>query len=233
MLIDVGLRVLYGNGPLLVPPVRLGHHAAVDHGEPVIPPEVDIDRRPVAVVANFFWIEHQRAVGTSLRNVGLQANFRDGFAVAVGEFLAELVHVHVIIAGEDFAERGESGGHRNRIGVVGATVEDLVLRDEVHHGPAGADRSQGDASADRFGAADHVRLHVEILTGSAPAELGAGFYFVEDQERAVFRGQVAKALQKAGLRYAEADVHENWFQNDRGDLAGILFEATFDGGKVV
>ncbi len=58
MLVDVGLGVLDGDGPLLIPPVRLSHHAAVDHAKPVMAPQVDVDRLPVAIVANFFRIQH-------------------------------------------------------------------------------------------------------------------------------------------------------------------------------
>ena len=130
MLIDVGVGVLDGDGPLLIPPVRLGHHAAVDHAEPVVTPEVDIDRGPVAVVANFLRIKHERAVGSGLRDVGLQANFRDGLAISVGQFLAEFIDVSVVGTCKDFAEGGEARGHGNRVRVVGTAVEDLVLRDE-------------------------------------------------------------------------------------------------------
>src|SRR5258708_25157934 len=47
MLVDVGFGVLDGDGPLLVPPVRHGEYAAVDHAEPELAPEVHIDFRPV------------------------------------------------------------------------------------------------------------------------------------------------------------------------------------------
>src|SRR5271170_4408258 len=76
-------------------------------------------------------------------------------------------------------------------------------------------------------------MNVEIFTGAAPAEFGAGLYFVEDQERAVFRGDLAQTLQEAWFRHAEADVHKDWFENDRGNFAGIFFETAFDGSQVV
>src|SRR5271155_2239430 len=60
MLVDVRFRVLHGNGPLLIPPIRLGQHAAIDHGEPVLPPEVDVDFGPVAIILNFLGVQHQR-----------------------------------------------------------------------------------------------------------------------------------------------------------------------------
>src|ERR1700686_1518933 len=148
MLVDVSLGVLNRNRPLLVPPVGLRHYTAVDHGEPVMTPEIDIDRGPIAVVANFFGIKHQRAVGSGLRDVSLQADFRDGLAISLGELLTELLDVSIVIAGENFAECREARSHRNRVGVVSATMENFVLRDEVHDGPAGAERGEGEASAD-------------------------------------------------------------------------------------
>src|SRR5215469_12305787 len=38
MLVYVGFRMLDRDGPLLIPPVRLSHYAAVDHAKPVVPP---------------------------------------------------------------------------------------------------------------------------------------------------------------------------------------------------
>src|SRR6266436_4405320 len=43
MLLNIGLGVLDGNSPLLIPPVRLRHHTAIDHGEPIVPPQVDVN----------------------------------------------------------------------------------------------------------------------------------------------------------------------------------------------
>src|SRR5260370_27554709 len=111
MLVDVGFGVLNRDGPLFIPPVGLSHYAAVDHGEPVVPPEVDVDGGPVAVVANFLRIEHQSAVRAGLRDVSLQADFRDGLAISVGEFLAKLVDVSVVVTRENFAEGGEPSSH--------------------------------------------------------------------------------------------------------------------------
>ena len=76
-------------------------------------------------------------------------------------------------------------------------------------------------------------MHAEIFAGAAPAEFRAGFHFVENQQRAVFVADLAQAFQEAGLRHAEADVHQNRFENDRGNLAGIFFEAALDRGEIV
>src|ERR1700740_1272180 len=62
VLVDVRFGVLHGDGPLLVPPIRLRQNAAIDHSEPVVPPQVDVNLGPVAVIADFLRIEHQRAI---------------------------------------------------------------------------------------------------------------------------------------------------------------------------
>src|SRR5579863_3328588 len=60
MLFNVGIGVLHRDRPLLIPPVGLRHHAAVDHAEPVMPPEININGLPVAIIHDLFGIEHQR-----------------------------------------------------------------------------------------------------------------------------------------------------------------------------
>src|SRR5438270_2583815 len=148
VLVDIRFRVLHGNRPLLVPPVRLRHHATVDHAEPVVTPEINVDRFPVAIIANLLRIEHQRSVGSSLCNVSLQANFRDRAAIAVRQFFAELINFGVVLTRQNFAKGCQPRGHRDRVRVIGSTVEDLMLRDQVHHRLAGAKRCQRQASAD-------------------------------------------------------------------------------------
>ena len=76
-------------------------------------------------------------------------------------------------------------------------------------------------------------VHAEILGGAAPAQLRAGLHFIEDQQRAVSGGNLAQSLKKAGLRHAQADVHQNRLENDGRDLAGILLEAQLDAGQIV
>src|ERR1035438_4498674 len=76
-------------------------------------------------------------------------------------------------------------------------------------------------------------MNAEVFAGAPPTEFAAGFDFVEDQQRAVFVADLAQAFQEAGLRNAEADVHENGLEDDRRNLVGILFEATLNGSEVV
>ena len=49
-------------------------------------------------------------------------------AIAVCQLFAEFVDFGVVLAGEDFAKRREARGHGDRVRVVSAAVEDLVLR---------------------------------------------------------------------------------------------------------
>src|SRR5712692_5609893 len=233
MLVDVGFGVLNGDGPLFIPPIELSQHAAIDHGEPVVAPEIDVDLGPVAVVANFLRIEHQGTVDACAGDVSLQAGFFDDGAIALGEIFAELADVYVILAGQDFAEGCEARGHGHTVRVVGAAVEDFVLGDQIHYRAARSEGSQRQTTADGLGEADHVGLDAEKVARAAPRQLGAGFYFVKNQQRAVLGANIAQPLQESGLRQAQSDVHEDWLENDGGDLAGILFKPIFDALQIV
>ena len=100
-------------------------------------------------------------------------------------------------------------------------MKHLVVADEMHHLLARSESSQRQSATDGFRQANHVRLHAEIFAGAAPRQLRTGFYFVEDQQRAVFGGDVAQTLQKALLRHAQADVHQNRLENDGSDLSRL------------
>src|SRR5258706_2917273 len=141
VLVDVGCGVLNGDGPLFIPPVGLSQHAAIDHGEPVVAPEIDIDVGPVAIVLNFLRIKHQRAIDAGAGTVSLQAGFLDDVAIALGKSFAELADVRIIFARQDFAESGEARGHGHAVRVVCAAVEDFVLGDQIHYGAARFGRS--------------------------------------------------------------------------------------------
>src|SRR6202167_5647575 len=54
--IRVGVRDRYG--PLLVPPIGLGHHTPVHHRKPVMAPEFAISLQPIAVIVNRFREKH-------------------------------------------------------------------------------------------------------------------------------------------------------------------------------
>src|ERR1700676_576527 len=142
MLVDVRFGVLHRDGPLLVPPVGLREYAAIYHGKPVVAPQIDINGRPVAVIANFLRVQHQRAIYAGANDVGLQTYFGHGFAIALSEFFTELADVRVILASQNFAKSGQPGSHGNAVGVVGAAMKNFMLRNTIHHRAARADRAE-------------------------------------------------------------------------------------------
>src|SRR5216684_4036293 len=142
VLVNVGCGMLNGDGPLFIPPIGLCEHAAIDHAEPVVAPEIDIDLGPVTVVLDFLRIKHQRAIDARAGDIGLQAAFFDDDAIAVRKSLAELADVRIIFARQDFAESCEASGHGHAVRVVCAAVEDFVLGDQIHYGAARSERSE-------------------------------------------------------------------------------------------
>ena len=98
-------------------------------------------------------------------------------------------------------------------------MKDLLLRDHVHHLLAGGEGSQGETAADGLGEGDHVGLDVEVLAGSAPAQLGAGLHLVENEQRALAGADFAQTLKVARLRHADADVHHDGFEDNGRNLA--------------
>src|SRR4029077_19203107 len=104
MRVDICFRVLNRNRPLFVPPIRLGHHTAVDHCEPVVAPQIDVDGCPIAVVANLPRIEHQSPVRAGARDVALQSDLSNRLAIAIGQLRAELIYVRIVFTTEDVAK---------------------------------------------------------------------------------------------------------------------------------
>src|SRR5215469_580931 len=139
----------------------------------------------------------------------------------------------VVVACEYFAESRQSRCHRDGIGVVGTAVEHLVLRDEIHHGFRCAESCQRQASADRFGQADHVRLQAEVFRGATPAEFRTGLYFIEDQQCAVQVAELPKSFQEARLWHTQADIHHDRFENNGCDFSGVLLESVCDGVQII
>src|ERR1700722_8182359 len=142
VLVDVGFGVLYRDGPLLVPPVRLCEHAAIHHRKPIMAPQIDIDGGPVTVIANFLRVQHQRTVYSGADYVGLQTYFCHRFAIALGKSLAELADVGVVFTSQNFAKGSQARSHGNAVSVVSAAMKNFVLRDEIHHSAAGAERAE-------------------------------------------------------------------------------------------
>ena len=224
MLFNISSAMRHRDGPLLIPPVRLRDDPAINHGEPVVPPKVDINFHPVAIVPDFFGIQHDRPVGTHPDGIGRHATLLDDLIVTIYQQLAHSVDSRVIFRGEHIAQRGQPGCHDDGIGVVGAGVKDLAVSNLIHHFLAGSKRGQGESATDGFCQADHVGFDVEIFAGATPAHLSSGLHFVEDEQRAMFRAQLAQAFQISRLRHANTDIHRHRLQNESGYLSGILLK---------
>ncbi len=137
--------------------------------------------------------------------------------------------MRVIFSRKDVVEGRQPCSHRYWIRVVSSAVEDLVLRDQIHDGFVSTERRQRQTPTDRLGEADHVWYDAEIFRSPTPAEFRTGLDLIEDQQRALFRGDFAQSLQKSGLRHAQSDIHQNRFKDDGGYFSGILFETALDG----
>src|SRR6185437_4036330 len=173
------------------------------------------------------------AIDAGACDVSLQTGSLDDGAIAFRKFFAELIDVRVVFTRKNIAKRGEARGHGRAIRVVRAAVKDFVLSDQIHHGTARAECGERQAAADGFRQADYVRLNAEVFAGAAPRQFRSCFYFVEDKQRAVFRGDLAQALQETRLWHAEPDIHQNRFQNNCGNLSRILTEAALDAREVI
>src|ERR1700733_15158158 len=102
MLVNIRHGVGDGDGPLLVPPVGLRHHATVQHAKPVELPEIDIDGVPLTIVTNLVAIEQHGAVCSGAFYVSFQARLLDNLLIAGDEGVAYLADVGVARRGEDF-----------------------------------------------------------------------------------------------------------------------------------
>ena len=112
-------------------------------------------------------------------------------------------------------------------------MKDFVLGDEIHHGTARSKRAERQTATDGFGQADDVWLDTEKFAGAAPGEFRAGFYFVEDEQRAAPARNVAQTLKETRLGHTQTHVHQDGLENDGGDLAGIFLEAALNARKIV
>src|ERR1700683_69260 len=89
---------------------------------------------------------------------------------------------------QNLAKGCESSSHCHGIGVVRAAMEYPMTRNQIHDLAPRAECSQRKSAADRFGEANDVGFHIEILARTAASEFGSGLHFVEYQERAMLLG---------------------------------------------
>src|SRR5579862_2898031 len=53
------------------PTSTAAHHSAIRHCKPVVTPDLTVDLEPIAIIANRLGEEHQRAIRTGARQIGI------------------------------------------------------------------------------------------------------------------------------------------------------------------
>ena len=156
-----------------------------------------------------------------------------GVGETVGELRAELAELLVETLRQTL-QAPQARRHRQRVARERAGLIDRTgRRDEPHQIFAAA------VGADRQPAADDLAEARQIGNDAAPALRAAGTdaesgdHFVEDQQDAVARADLAQALQKPRLRQHHAHVAGDRLDDERGDLIGERFAEPLDRRHVV
>src|SRR5581483_9448366 len=93
--------------------------------------------------------------------------------------------------------------------------------------------ADGQSAANDFSQRREVRADAEQLLRAAQGEAEAGHYFIEDEQGAVMRGDLAQELQVAGPGRHASHVADNRLDDHAGDLPGKSGEGPLDRGAVV
>lgn len=128
----------------------------------------------------------------------------------------------------DGFEGGEAGGHGEGVAAEGARVHagaeaggDFVFADEA---------ATGDAAGDPFGEGHDIGLDAEVLVAEPGAEASAaGLDFVEDEDEAMFIGEVTEALEEAIGGDVDAAFALDGFDEEG---AGFVVDEVGDGLEV-
>jgi hypothetical protein len=101
-----------------------------------------------------------------------------------------------------------------------------------HQVRASAEGAEGHAAADILAEGDEVRPQAQLRPQPARCE-AAGHHLVEDEQRARLRGQVAQRVQEGGLRRDAAATPQHRFQDDGGEVRGVLPHESRSGLRIV
>jgi len=160
------------------------------------------------------------------------AFFDEQAAQAILKVFAQGVELRIAVAFFEFAELGEADDHGEGVSAEGAGLIDGAVGGElVHDVGAAAEGSDGEASADDLAHGGEVGGEGFEFLDAALGEAEAGHDLVEDEEGAVFGGEVAEELEVSGLGEDEAGVGGVGLDDDGGDLVshgGEGFLETFD-----
>ena len=96
-----------------------------------------------------------------------------------------------------------------------------------------AEDADGQAAADDFAQRDQIGIERVELAGAAESNAKAGHDLVDDEQRAVLRGEGAQTGEIAGRGRNAAGVADDGLDDDGGNGIGMGSERGFDRGKIV
>ncbi len=143
----------------------------------------------------------------------------------VEEPAVDVLQVGVGVGGHDVEEVRPGRGHDERVPVVRPDHADATGEDGLHHLVRRADGRRREAAAEGLREADDVRLDPEVLARAAGGDGEAGLHLVHDPDDAVTAGDLADAVEVAGLRQDDPAVHEGRLHDEAGRCATLRLEA--------
>ena len=91
----------------------------------------------------------------------------------------------------------------------------------------------GQSAAHNLPQRHQVGIECVELAGAAERDAEAGHDFVDDQQRAVMRGELAQSCEISLRRNDAAGVSHDGLDDDGGDRVGMRGKRGFHGGKIV
>src|ERR1700722_6571201 len=190
-----------------------------------------------AAVARGVREENIFCAAAEARDVPGQVRGFDGVMNAGGETFGERDHVGEGFGGEDVFQGGADGGEREGVAgeraanAAGVAIFELNAFGDFFGDSGGAAVGGGGNSAGD-GFADDENIGMESVGASVAAGTGAdGVGFVDDEKSAEFFGELRGFFPVARVRVHDADVGEDRFGEDAGDVA--MGQFPFEGGQVV
>src|SRR5690606_33593560 len=119
----------------------------------------------------------------------------------------------------DQPERGQAGGHRQRITGQGAGLVDRAQRRNLFHDLALAtEGTHRHAAADDLAEGGQVRGDTEMRLGTAQGDAKAGHHLIEDQHHAILVADLAQTFEEPRHRRNTVHVAGHRLDDDAGDI---------------
>ena len=122
----------------------------------------------------------------------------------------------------EHVERGDAGGHRERVaGQRAGLVRRAERRQQLHQRPPAAEGRRGQPAAHDLAEGDEVRLEAVQLDGPARRDAEAAHDLVDHEQRAVLAAERRQQLQEAGLRRDDAHVARHALDHRAGEPGAV------------